>query len=63
MARSLKGADTAAYRGIDVCARGCNHNIGKGGVVAAAVIRMKHQYGIQQIRFLGGEFLVLSQKA
>ena len=63
MARSFKRTDAAAYRGIDISAGGGNHHIGKGGVVAAAVVRMKHEYGIQQICFLGREFLVLSQKA
>ena len=63
MTWSFQGTDAAAHSGVDICSGGCYHNIGKGGVIAAAMVRMKHEYGIEKACFFCRELLVLSQQA
>ncbi|MPN63581.1 hypothetical protein SDC9_211345 [bioreactor metagenome] len=55
---ALQGTDGRRNGGIDIRACGRKHTRGKGGVVAAAVFRVKNQAKVEQFCFLVGKHTV-----
>ena len=58
---ALEGSDGGAERGVEICACGTDHDVGEGGVVTAAVIRVDQQDRVKEICLVIRELSVRAQ--
>jgi hypothetical protein len=60
--RALQGADRGGYRRINIGASGGQDPARKGGIIAAAVLGVKHKTEIEKLRFVSGKRMVTADR-